>query len=120
MSVCLCAFVIWLQGCGRRDSGHPPHAPREALEKFRIDDRFKIELFASEPLLDGPVAMAIDDKGRIFVFESPVYPLKTSDRSQVKILEDTDGDGKPDRASPSHPMPSCRHSSRTGGKNATA
>lgn len=100
MGFCLCAFALWLQGCGSGDSGRPPYAPREALQKFRIDDRFKIELFAAEPLLDGPVAMAFDEQGRIFVFESPVYPLKTSDRSEAKLLEDANGDGKPDRAVP--------------------
>jgi putative heme-binding domain-containing protein len=92
--------VVWLQGCGRRGSGQPPYASGETLERFRIDDRFKIELFAAEPLLDGPVAMAFDEKGRMFVFESSAFPLKISDRSEVKLLEDTNGDGKPDRSVP--------------------
>jgi hypothetical protein len=100
VSLCLCVFVVWLQDCGRRGSGRPPYAPRETLEKFRVDDRFKIELFAAEPLLDGPVAMAFDEKGRMFVFESAAFPLKISDRSEVKLLEGTNGDGKPDRSVP--------------------
>ena len=36
----------------------------------------------------------------MFVFESSVFPPKISDRSKVKRLEDTNGDGKPDRSVP--------------------
>jgi putative heme-binding domain-containing protein len=107
--LCLCAFAFWFQGCGRRDSGNPPYAPRDTPGKFRIDHRFKIELFAAEPLLNGPVALAFDEKGRTFVFESSVFPPKATDRWQVILLGDTDGDGKPDRSTevnPDLPLPS--------------
>ena len=103
MPLCLCAFVIWFQACSRNDSGHPPFAPREAIDKFRIDDRFKIELFAAEPLLDGPVALAFDEKGRAIILEAPAFPPKANDKCRIKLLEDTDADGKPDRSAPVSP-----------------
>src|SRR5512137_435935 len=65
---------------------------------FRIDERFQIELWASEQLLNGPVAMALDEKERAFVLEMPEFPPGDPGRRQVKMLEDTNGDGLPDRA----------------------
>jgi putative membrane-bound dehydrogenase-like protein len=40
--------------------------------------------------------MDFDEYGRIFVVEMPGYPLDTSGTGRVKLLEDTDGDGRPD------------------------
>src|SRR5205823_7818405 len=46
-----------------------------------------------------PVAMAFEQKGRIWVTESLEYPRRSAGpgRDRVKILEDTDGDGKVDK-----------------------
>src|SRR5205823_14445316 len=46
-----------------------------------------------------PVAMAFEQKGRIWVTESLEYPRRDPGhgRDRVKILEDTDGDGKVDK-----------------------
>ncbi len=103
ISICLmCAGILAVAllviYCGRSEPARPPFLPREALKKFRIDERFKIELFAAEPLLDGPVSMTFDSRGRVFVFESPAFPPKPSDTGRTKLLEDSDGDGLPDRS----------------------
>lgn len=64
---------------------------------------WKLSLFAMEPEIVTPVGIAVDKKGRIFVLENhthlvkPDYAGPKSDR--VKILEDTDGDGKADKIS---------------------
>ena len=89
--------VLLTSACAVKGPKQPPFSPQEALKTFRIDPRFKVELYAAEPLLDGPAAMAFDGKGRAFVFELPAFPPKPADRGKVKLLEDADGDGRPDR-----------------------
>ena len=76
----------------------PPFAPDQTLAHFRVEPGFTIELMTSEPMVQSPVAMDIDENGRWFVVEMPGYPLDTSPTGQVKLLEDTNGDGRPDRA----------------------
>ncbi|MGH9311222.1 MAG: hypothetical protein ACRD1U_17730, partial [Vicinamibacterales bacterium] len=49
------AVLIVQQGLVSRQDG-PPYAPQDAIETFRIADGFRIELFASEPLVSSPVA----------------------------------------------------------------
>ena len=78
--------------------GGPPYEPGEALETFRLDPGFRIELVASEPDVTDPVAMEIDEHGRMFVVEMPGYPVDVSPSGRVKLLADTDGDGRYDRS----------------------
>ena len=76
----------------------PPLSPTEALAKMTVPDGFRVELVASEPDLLNPVAMAFDERGRIWVTESFEYPRHEPGpgRDRIKILEDTNGDGKVD------------------------
>lgn len=83
---------------GHCSSEKPPYDPSEALETFQIEDGFQIELFASEPDVVDPIAMEFDESGRIFVVENSGYPLNVEGTvGRVKLLSDTDGDGRPDR-----------------------
>ena len=75
----------------------PPYSPARALATFRIADGFQIETFAAEPLVESPVAMDVDERGRLFVVEMPGYPLDVSGSGRVTMLTDTDDDGRPDR-----------------------
>jgi len=77
----------------------PPLSPQEAIEKMVVPPGFHVELVASEPQLQNPVAMAFDDRGRIYVTESFEYPRHQAGpgRDRIKILEDTDGDGATDK-----------------------
>ncbi|WP_020531852.1 PVC-type heme-binding CxxCH protein [Flexithrix dorotheae] len=68
------------------------------LSQFQIQDGFKIELIASEPLITDPVAMEIDENGTIYVVEMPGYPLDVTGSGKVKILKDNNGDGIPDES----------------------
>jgi mono/diheme cytochrome c family protein/glucose/arabinose dehydrogenase len=79
-----------------------PLAPDEALKSFKIARGFRVELVASEPLVDHPVAIDHDADGRIWVVEMPSY-MKDADASgltaptgRVVVLTDANGDGKPD------------------------
>lgn len=60
---------------------------------------FHVELVAAEPDVVNPVAMFIDERGRFWVTESFEYPRKEPGpgRDRIKVLEDTNGDGKVDK-----------------------
>lgn len=77
----------------------PALSPAEAMAKMKVPEGFKVELVASEPDLVNPVSMCFDEKGRIWVTESLEYPRREpgKGRDRVKVLEDTDGDGKVDK-----------------------
>lgn len=74
------------------------HAAEEALPL--VPEGFKIELFAREPLVRNPCAMAFDARGRLFVGQGPQYrnPKPDTPRDTIEILLDTDGDGVADKA----------------------
>lgn len=76
----------------------PPLSPKDALAKMTVPSGFHVELVAAEPDLVNPVAMAFDERGRIWVTESFEYPRHEPGpgRDRIKILEDTDGDGSID------------------------
>lgn len=77
----------------------PPLSPQAALAKMEVPEGFSVELVVSEPDLVNPVAMTFDAKGRIWVTESLEYPRPSAGpgRDRVKVLEDTDRDGKIDK-----------------------
>jgi putative membrane-bound dehydrogenase-like protein len=91
-SIPVCLLLI---SCGK--SG-PPYSANDALKTFQIEPGFRIEPYITEPDIRGPVAMDWDENGRIYVVEDPGYPLNVEGKvGRVILLEDTDGDGKPDR-----------------------
>lgn len=88
-------------GCLKRKEGGPL-SPRQALESFRLHEDFRIELFAAEPDVADPVELAFDEDGRAYVAEMRDYPedppVGNPPRSRIRLLEDTDGDGRVDRS----------------------
>ncbi|MFO0843142.1 MAG: PVC-type heme-binding CxxCH protein [Gemmataceae bacterium] len=75
-----------------------PRTPEQERATFQVPPGFRVELVAAEPNVVDPVAMAIDERGRIWVCEMRGYPnggrgtgFITSGR--IKLLEDRDGDG---------------------------
>ncbi len=77
----------------------PALSPHEAIAKMTVPEGFSVELVAGEPDIVNPVAMTFDEKGRIWITESLEYPRQEPGpgRDRVKVLDDTDGDGKADR-----------------------
>ncbi len=77
----------------------PVLSPADAIEAFQIAPGFSVELVASEPEVVDPVAMAWDERGRLWVVELRGYmPTvdgdgETEPVGQVVVLEDKDGDG---------------------------
>lgn len=97
--------------------------PAEAKARMKLPEGFHAEVFASEPDIRQPVAGCFDERGRLWVIEYLQYPnpaglkpvkvdqyLRTEydkfpepppngpkGADRIKILEDTDGDGKADK-----------------------
>lgn len=63
------------------------------LSTFVLEPGFKIELVASEPLINDPVDMEIDENGIMYVVEMKGVPFDESGSGSIKALTDTDGDG---------------------------
>ncbi|MFO1438096.1 MAG: PVC-type heme-binding CxxCH protein [Verrucomicrobiaceae bacterium] len=81
-----------------------PLSPEEAMKSFAVEKGFRIELVASEPMIESPVAMSFDDQGRLYVCEMRGYMHDLNGAGEkeatgrVSLLEDTDGDGRMDKA----------------------
>ncbi len=79
----------------------PPKSPEDSLAAMQIEQGYRIELVAAEPLVRDPVAITFDRRGRMFVAEFSDYPIGPADGqpplSRIVLLEDTDRDGTPDR-----------------------
>ncbi|HXD86921.1 MAG TPA: PVC-type heme-binding CxxCH protein, partial [Urbifossiella sp.] len=65
------------------------------------DPRLVVELFAAAPDIVHPIAMDFDSKGRLLVVESHTHfrpkNYKGPKHDRIRVLEDTDGDGKADK-----------------------
>jgi len=79
-------------------------SPEESMETFYLPEGYEVELVASEPMVDEPVAIAWDGNGRMYVAEMNTY-MQDADGSgtnrsisKIKLLEDLDGDGKMDKS----------------------
>jgi mono/diheme cytochrome c family protein len=81
-----------------------PLSPEESIAKIQLPPGYHVELVASEPMVQEPVAIAWDGNGRMYVAEMNTY-MKDAEgtgqferTSRIKLLEDTDWDGKMDKA----------------------
>ncbi|HKQ39457.1 MAG TPA: c-type cytochrome [Verrucomicrobiae bacterium] len=81
----------------------PALPPEEALKTFTLKDGFRMELIASEPMVEEPVALSFDERGRIWVVEMRGFMPNADGKGErdipgrVSILEDINGDGVPDK-----------------------
>lgn len=115
-------------------------APAASAACFRLPDELRIDLVASEPLVQDPSGICFDSRGRLFVCELHGYNLeghldivelnrtgnldkqvrrirvegqtlqaaREGRTGTVKLLQDTDGDGRMDRAIVwADDLPSC-------------
>jgi len=97
----LSAFVLFFGLLGACSSPQAPKLSAEhqrALASFQVMEGFRVELVAAEPLVQDPVAMEVDERGRLYVVEMPGYPLDLSRSGRIKLLKDTNGDGYPDKS----------------------
>ena len=82
----------------------PPKSPEEALASFRVRPGFRVELVAAEPVVIDPIGFDWGADGRLWVVEMRDYPLGIDGKGKpggvVKVIEDADGDGRYDKATP--------------------
>ncbi len=86
-----------------------PPTPQQALRKITVPPGFRVTLFAGEPDVRQPIAMAHDDRGRLWVAECYTYSgdgrngyanaWDAKPRDRVLIFEDADNDGRFDKRS---------------------
>ena len=99
LGLCLCLGVL----------AEPAKGQVSALESERkVKPAVGLEatLWAAEPMVVNPTNIDIDSRGRVWVTEGLNYRLtrggnsrfhRVDDSDKIKILEDTDGDGKADK-----------------------
>ena len=78
-----------------------PMPAEEVARTMELPPGFRCQVFAAEPDVQQPIAMAWDRKGRLWVAENYTFaenPKRwdTTLRDRIIILEDKDGDGKHD------------------------
>lgn len=74
--------------------------PKKAAEVMTVPEGYQVKLFAGEPDVRQPIALCLDDRGRLWVAEAYSYPQRRADkdaRDRILIFEDTDGDGTFDK-----------------------
>ena len=86
------------------DPPAPMLSPEESRRSIYLPEGFKLELVASEPMIEEPIAIAFDGDGKMYVAELLTYMqdidgTNTNEPwSRVSLLEDTNGDGKMDKS----------------------
>jgi glucose/arabinose dehydrogenase/mono/diheme cytochrome c family protein len=113
--VLLIFLSILVASCGgNNDNKQPafnPHpspaylSPEERFKSMYLPNGYHMELVASEPMIQEPVAITWDGNGRMYVAEMLTY-MKDADAtgerlpwSRIMMLEDTNNDGKMDKSS---------------------
>lgn len=84
----------------RTESAFAAKTPQE-LPEFTVADGFEVTLWAENPLFHKPTQMNFDPQGRLWVTSCLSYPqieVGQTPNDKAIILEDTDSDGKADKA----------------------
>ncbi|WP_229311657.1 PVC-type heme-binding CxxCH protein [Larkinella rosea] len=96
---CLLSLILCFSCSTKRYAD--PLSPEESLKTFQLREGFKAEIFAAEPVIADPVDLAFDEQGRAFVVEMGDYPGKPEagkGKGKIRMLEDTNRDGRMDRS----------------------
>jgi putative membrane-bound dehydrogenase-like protein len=84
------------------DPPKPAGDPKPQPVPLTVPDGFEIEMVAGPPLVEHPIAISFDHQGRLYVAEASGEKLPTAEMAKrqghfIRVLEDTDGDGKFDK-----------------------
>ncbi len=79
-----------------------PISPEDSMRRMVVPGGFRVELFAAEPDVYNPMDMNWDERGRLWVIVTEDYPNDLMPEvgvgnDQIRILEDTTGDGRADK-----------------------
>ncbi len=79
-------------------------SPEKSAAMVKPAEGLQATLFASEPMVNNPTNIDVDSRGRVWVAEGQNYRMthrkelpRIEGADRIKILEDTDGDGKADK-----------------------
>ena len=82
----------------------PALSPEKELETFQLDPEFRIELVASEPLIQDPVVIKFDEDGKLWVVEMRGFMPnidgigEDAPVGRISVLHDHDKDGVMDES----------------------
>jgi glucose/arabinose dehydrogenase len=108
---------LMLFACRSRDAEAPPYrpdtidmhpistylSPQESMNTIHLPEGYHLQLVASEPVIQEPVALTWDGDGRMYVAEMRSYMQDINGTGEhlpicrITRLEDTDGDGVMDK-----------------------
>ncbi|SFD90210.1 PVC-type heme-binding CxxCH protein [Spirosoma endophyticum] len=77
-----------------------PLSPEESMKHLQVPVDFTLDLFAHEPNVMHPIALAWDERGRLYALITKDYPNERKPEGgsdYIVICEDTDKDGKADK-----------------------
>ena len=80
-----------------------PLSPQDAMKTFSLPPGYRVELVASQPMIESPILIDFDPDGRMYMVEQLTFLPDTSGRdsdealNRVSVLEDTNNDGVMDK-----------------------
>ena len=100
----ICAVLLLIMGAGLQPPTEAPVlSPAEELKTVVMPAGYRLELVASEPLIQDPVVIDWDNEGRLWAIEMAGYMTdiqatgEHEPTGRVVILQDTNRDGKMDK-----------------------
>ena len=69
----------WSPGVQKAPETSPPLSPADEMKHFYLPPGYRVELVASEPLVQDPIAVDWDADGRLWVVEYPEYVRNLTD-----------------------------------------
>jgi glucose/arabinose dehydrogenase/mono/diheme cytochrome c family protein len=82
----------------------PPLRPEQEMQSFHLPPGFRIELVASDPMVQSPVEIEFDGNGRMYVLEMRGFMRNIDGKNEdepvgrVSLLTDADGDGRMEKS----------------------
>src|SRR5678816_4769810 len=93
----------WPTGVQQVSDESPVLSPEDEMKTFFMPPGYRVELVASEPMVEEPILIDWDPDGRLWVIEERGYMQDlpaTNERDpigRISVLEDTNNDGKMDK-----------------------
>src|SRR5688572_21178673 len=87
---------------GNEEGPSPPKTPEDELTTIVVEPGMKIELVASEPMVQDPVVITFDEDGRLWVVEMRGFMPDIDGKGErervgrVSVLQDMNNDGMMD------------------------